>query len=304
MKKVISAISALILTIVTMTVCGIDAFAVYNYAQGFDGDTSKSGLYDGVDVFPDDREESLVTAIQASSEELRMNIYVYISDSYMSDYQTEIFADDTYDEMYGEDTDGIFYYLDLSGKSPAYDYISTSGKAVLLYQDKIDAIFNYLDNYLPASGQSYSEGDIYNAVSAFLSILRTYSDNTPKSSLKYYHDTSSGKYFYYTNGEYIVTKSKPPALWLIIITVCACIGSLTGFITYWAAKSRYKFKSTTNPSVYISHNETLYTQRSDTLIRTYVHKHKIESSGGGGRGGGGGGGHSHSGGHGGGGHHR
>jgi uncharacterized protein len=85
--------------------------------------------------------------------------------------------------------------------------------------------------------------------------------------------------------------------------VSAIIGLLTALITFLSSKGNYKFKAKTNPSIYLSKDNVNYTQKSDTHIRTYQTKRKIESSSGGGgsRGGGGGGG---GGSHGGGGHSR
>lgn len=294
MKKALSALSAIVIMFSMLPVLGVNAFAVKNYAQGFDGDSGNSRLVDNANIFSAENEASLTEEIQRYSAELEMNIYIYVSGTYRTDSQTEIFADDTYDETFGEDTDGVFYYLDLSGKQPAYDYISTSGKAVLIYEDVRESIFSYLDNYLPASGEAIYEDDIYDAVSGFLSCLDTYSSHD-STALEYYHDKSSGKYFYYKDGELVVSKSKPLAIWLNIALVSVLIGAVIALISYFITKSRYKFKASTNPNVYISRNESVFTNKSDVLIRTYVTKHKIESSSGGSHGGGGG--HSHSGGH-------
>lgn len=304
MKRIISALCTLIITLSLLPVFTVPASAAHNYHQEFDGDVSGSGIIDEKGIFEgyDEDLDALKSMIRETAEDLEMNIYVWVAGNSRSDYSTEIFADDTYDEMFGEDTDGVFYYLDISGKSPAYDYISTSGKAVLLYQKKIESIFSSLDNYLPASGETVYEDKIYLAIQKFLGLLRDYADNTP-GFLNYYHDSSSGKYFYYMGGEYVVTKSKPPALWLLIGVIGTGIGLITALICYFAIKSGYKFKKTTDPSVYVEKGRTNFLQQSDTFMRSYVTKHKIESSSGGGSRGGGGG-HSHSGGHGGGGHHR
>lgn len=299
MKKTISAFSAIVLLFSMLPFMALNVSAAKNYHKDDDIDSRYSMLWDDAGIFSEENFEFLNDNIQQYAEELEMNICIYVSGSVRSDYSTEIFADDTYDEMYGEDIDGIFYYLDLSGKRPAYDYISTSGKAVLMYQKHVDDIFSYLDNYLPSSGSEVYESDIYSAVNAFLAILDTYADENP-TFFDYYHDKSSGKYFYYKDGELIITKSKPPVLMMIIGAASVLIGLIIALIVYFSTKSGYKFKSATNPSVYVARNESMFTQKSDMLIRTYVTKTKIESS----SGGGGGGGHSHSGGHGGGGHHR
>lgn len=308
-KKISSLLAAALICISMLPMFIVNASAADSYTKGFNGNSERSCLVDteydsGAGLFSEQQREELNSAIVRYSEELQMNIMVWIGGTYRSDAATEIFADDTYDEIYGEDTDGIFYYIDLSGKSSAYDYISTSGKAVLIYEEKIDAMFNYLDNYLPASGQTIYPEDIYGAVTAFLSLLKSYYNNRPSSPLAYYHDVSSGKYFYYKGNELIITNSKPPALWLKSCMIALLIGLITGVLVYFITASRYKFKSSANPNIYMKNEATRFHEKSDILLRSYVTKHKIESSSGGGRGGGGGGGHSGGGGHGGGGHHR
>lgn len=308
MKRLLSLMASCVICLCLLPLYGLDAHADDNQYQGWDGDWRASKLIDNEygesGLFSNDNRNNLNEKIRSYARDLEMNIIVYIGGSYRSDDDTEWFCRDTYTENFGEDTDGVFYYLDLSGKSPAYDYIATSGKAVLLYEKNIDDIFDHLDTYLPSSGQLIQEQDIYDAVNSFLSQLSYYSENKP-SSFAYYHDKKTGKYFYYKDDEFIVSKSKPFMIWVYIFLVCAAIGALVGLITYFVTKSRYKFKSKTNPSIYLAGNDVNFTERSDTLIRSYVTKHKIETSSGGGgsRGGFSGGGHS-SGGFGGGGHHR
>lgn len=307
-KKFTSLISAVLICLSLLPMFVINAGAEENYGKGFDGNSDRSTLvdveYGGTGLFSELQKEDLYRDIASHSEQLQMNIMVWIGGSYRSDHDTVIFCDDTYDEIYGEDTDGIFYYIDLSGKSPACDHISTSGKAVLIYQDRIDSMFNNLDHYLPASGQPIYPEDIYDAVRAFLSMLETYANNRPSSSMAYYHDQSSGKYFYYKGDELIITKSKPPALWMKSLTIGIIIGLVVGLLVYFLTALRYRFKSSANPSVYMKNEASRFHEKSDVMLRSYVTKHRVQSDSGGGRSGGGGGGHSHSGGHGGGSHHR
>lgn len=303
MKKSVLIIVNIVLIIAILGLLGIQSAAKTDLAKGFDGNSIYSGFLDnsGLAENPDE----LTELIQKTSEELKMNIFIYVagaSDSYRSDYDIEVFADDFYDEIYGEDTDGIFYYMDLSGRSPAYDYISTSGKAVLLYQKHIDRIFSRLDNYLPPSGQTVYPENVENAVKEFLSAVTAYSKIAP-SSTSYYYDESSGKYMFMKNGEFVVSRHKPMIYNIILLLACMVFGLLVAVIVYFVTKSRYRFKKSQNSVVYVRNDKTVFHRSTDTFIRTYTTKHKIETSSGGGRSGGGGG-HSHSGGHGGGGHHR
>lgn len=304
MKKLISLIASAVIFAGLLPLMGINAFAAVNDYNGWDGNWQNSCLIDiefndGKGLFDDTNFAILDEKVKECAKELEMNIIIYIGGSYRSDASTMTFCNQAYENTFGEDTDGVFYYIDLSGKSPAYDYISTSGKVILLLEDHKEDIFSHLDNYLPASGNPVYESDIYNAVASFLNQLELYSEKEV-SYFSYYHDTNTNRYIYYKDGELMITPSKPPALWLHIALICTGIGILIAFISYFAIKHAYKFKSKTNPSVYLSGNNVQFSEKSDTFIRSYTTKHKIESSSGGHHGGG----HHGGGSHGGGGHHR
>lgn len=274
-----------------------------NYHNTAPIDVSESGIFDGYDFFDDTEEQELTQLIQSKAEQLDMNIYVFIAGSGQrrkSDYDTECFADDTYDELYGEDSDGVFYFMDFSGRKPAYDYISTSGKAVLAYQLRIQNIFSQLNKVLPSSDKTdfkpYKD-NIHQAVEIFLEQLERYEGHRDN----YYYDKSSGKYFYYKNDKLLITTKPPLSRRMLALGYAIPAGLLTTIIFYFVTKSRYKFKKSENPVTYVSHEKTVFTVKNDVYIRTHTTKTRIESSS---SSGGGGGGHSHSGGHGGGGSHR
>lgn len=301
MKKSVLIAVNIFLVALMIVILYFQSSAKTDISKGFDGQSSNSNFVDNADII--ENSDDITELIQQTSEELQMNIYVYIagsSDYNKSDYEIETFADSSYDEIFGEETDGVFYYIDLSGRSPAYDYISTSGKAVLLYQKNIDNIFSQLDNYLPASGQTVYSEDIENAIEKFLNLLKSYSNKIP-SSMEYYYDESSGKYMFMKNGEFLVSRNKPITYNLFFMGICIIIGLVTTVIVYFVTKHRYKFKKSQNSMVYVKNEKTVFNKNIDMFIRTYTTKHKIEtSSSSGSRGGGG---HS-GGGHGGGGHHR
>lgn len=277
-----------------------------NYYNDIPVDPSESGISDTYGFFDDDMLEAMNGLVQDKAEELDMNIFVFIANKKygMTDYQTECFADDTYDEMYGEDTDGVFYFIDFTGEQPAYDYISTSGKAVLMYEKNIQSIHDACQSILPPSGlddySGYSD-EVANVVGQFLTQLDYYYNN---SNVKYYHDSSSDKYFYYKGDKLVISYNPPLYKRLIPLIVALPVGIIAMLIFYFVTKSRYKFKKSENPVVYVSHEETQFIQKDDRFIRAYTTKTKIETDNSGSSGGGGGGGHSSSGGHGGGGSHR
>ncbi len=303
MKKSVLIIINIVLVVLMVLLLVIQSSAKTDVAKGFDGNSENSHILDSADKI--ENPEKLEKLVQETSEKLRMNIYIYIAgdaDRYRSDYEIECFADDFYDELYGEDTDGVFYYMDLSGRSPAYDYISTSGKAVLIYQKNIKKMFDNINKYLPPSGQTVYAEDIQNAVQAFLSVLDSYGNTKPKP-FEYYHDESSGKYMFMKNGEFVVSEHKPFLFNIALLAVCIVAGLIVAVIVFFVTKYRYRFKKSQNSSVYVKRDKTVFSRKTDTFIRTYTTKRKIETNSGGSRSGGGGG-HSHSGGHGGGGSHR
>lgn len=301
MKKVLIIMFA-VFALLPMTVS--TAFAE-NFHKTEKIDPSESMIEDRYGFFDDYMLEGLTMLVQEKAEKLDMNIYIYIAGRECigySDYRTECFSDDSYDEIYGEDTDGVFYFMDFSGKKPAYDYISTSGKAVLMYEDNIQSIHKACQALMPPSSVSdYSEytDDVANAVGQFLSQLDYYYKEKPSG---YYHDSSSDKYFYYKGDDLQITYGPPLSVRMMPLIFAVPAGIVAAFIFYLVTKSKYKFKTSANPVNYVSHDETQFTRREDRFIRTYTTKTKIERSSGGSSGGGGG--HSHSGGHGGGGSHR
>ena len=302
MKKSVLVIINIILVVLMFGVLVMQSSAKTDVAKGFDGNYINSSFLDNTGLV--ENPDELTTLVQQTAQKLEMNIFIYsagTSDSYRSDYDIEQFADDFYDEIYGEDTDGVFYYMDVSGRSPACDRISTSGKAVLLYQNCIENIFTRLDNYLPASTEPVKAEHIENAVKGFLSALEDYSTYKP-SAFEYYHDESSGKYMFMKNGEFVVSTHKPLIYNIVLMIVFLVVGAIVALITYFVTASNYKFKKSQNSVIYAKNENTVFRRSTDEFIRTYTTKHKIEtSSGGGGRSGGGG--HS-GGGHGGGSHHR
>ncbi len=247
-----------------------------------------NGILDGNTV------SELNSLAEETAHSVGINIAVYIAgtnDYYRSDYDIERFADSTYDSTFGDNTDGVFFYMDISGRRPAYDYISTSGKAILFYQHNIDnhVIFDRIYAYLPPSDQQCTANDVENAVKEFLDCMEGYAAETDDFT-SYYYDSKTDKYIYYKNGELQITSKRPLAAMFPVFLASIGIGFLVGIIVYFANKSKYKFKVSTNPSVYVSSEETKFLNRQDTFIRAHTTKTKIESSSSGGGGGGGGGG--------------
>lgn len=296
MKKFTIAALTLIMTILMFPVVPMSASAKENLAAGWSGDAEDSRFYDDADLFTDSEEEKITKSIQDAAEELKMNIIVYTAGSDhidKTDVDIKLFCDANYDNTFGAYTDGVFYFMDFSGRKPASDCISTSGKAELFYEEHINSIFSAVNPYLPPSGSDYTEytDDIKSAIDVFLGQLSAYED---KSAYRY--NEHSGKYLYYDGDEFVITDAKPLRQRLKMIFIAVPVGIIAALIYFFAMKHAYKFKSSMNPSAYVSSEDTRFLHREDRFIRTYTTKRKIESSSGGGRSGGGGGGGSHGGG--------
>ena len=179
MKKLAIAAITLFMTIFTLPVVPMSASAKENNSAGWSGDSSKSLFIDNADLFTESEEEEITEEIQEASEKLELNIIILAAGSeyYMGDEQTERFSDDSYDQTFGADTDGVFYFMDFTGKQPAYDYISPSGKGMVYYKSHIDDILDEVYYYLPSSDLDPADytDDIKDGISCFLGLLSEYS---------------------------------------------------------------------------------------------------------------------------------
>ena len=283
------------------------------YVEFSEDDVSKSGIIDEHGLFAGNQSllRKLESEIQECARDNNMNIVVFLPDSSRSNYtdsQTEYFAKNEYNSVFTENSDGILYYLDISGKRSAFDYFATSAGANLIYTQGIrDSIFNSLDQYLPSSSSSepLDPEKIGEAISSFCYYVDYYNTDKARESYFYASTADDPVYVYKKNGKTYVTKSAPPAKKMIVMIVSELIGGLVTLIIYLISKHNYKFKSKTNPRIYLSGDAVNLTQNADIFQGTHTTKTRIESSsGGGGRSSFGGGGSHHGGSMGGSGHHR
>lgn len=292
MKRILSAAAAALIAVLFMLpLCMVNASAV-NTAAGWSGDSARSCVIDDVGVYKDYGYalDKLNEEIKEYSERMQMNICVFIAgpDHRMSDSAEVQFCKDEYTERFGADTDGVFFFIDMSGKKPAYDYLATSGKAILFYQENVDDILDSACTFLPSS-DSYSadadyHADVSFAIREFWHQLEKYRDYF-RAGLKYYYDSNTRKYIYYFNGELRITKFKPPAIYLRALLIALVGGGITNLITFFVAKRNYKFKSKTNPNIYLSKEESRFSTKDDIFLRTHTSKSHIPQSSGGSGGG-------------------
>ena len=291
MRRFISAAVTLLTMLFILPVFSVTAFAD-NSAAGWSGDSSRSCVIDDVGVYNDYgfALDKLNEEVKDYSEKLQMNICVFIAgpERRMSDADEIQFCKDEYTELFGADTDGVFLFIDMTGKKPANDYMATSGKAILFYQEHVDDILDSACTFLPSS-DSYSadadyHADVSFAIREFWHQLDLYQKDF-RSGLKYYYDSNTHKYIYYFNGSLRVTKHKPPIVYLKSLLIGIVGGGLANLIAFFVCKKNYKFKSKTNPNIYLSKEESRFSTKDDIFLTSHTSKTHIPQSSGGSGGG-------------------
>ena len=298
---------AILLFLVSFLISGTALVRGKNLRVPFDGDTSRSGIIDDRNIIEPDEEERLNKLIKERSAKLEMNIVIFVSGTKLYDYETKNFTANTYDKLMGKEfTDGMLYYMDFSGKRPAYDYLWVSGSAAIIFPHNISEVTDKIIPYLPPSSkQNISQYDVIPGIEHFLDVISSYVENYSTNYLRYEEDKENKIYFFDTGKEFYVSKRPGPRLSLNLFGAFM-VGYITMLIIYFVTKHRYKFKDKTDARIYVANGKTVFTERSDVFIREHTTRVKIESSSGGHSGGGhhGGGGGGHSGGGRGGGSHR
>lgn len=254
----------------------VAVIAVFSGVQNVHAESADPAckVYDLSDKLTDAEEKSLNEKISAQSEKLQFNIAVVITDDlgsvsegYLTDYEKETvsqdFADNYYDELFGDYSDGI---LLLINDDLRWDMISTSGSLIEEYAPYIDG---FLDDVVP----KHRSGNYYDAAEIFVE----------RADLKVYKFADRFAPF------------------LIAIPIGLIASLIVCLIIARSYKTHKKYESKN----YNAGNQLNFREKSDSFIREYTTKTKIESSSssGGSRGSGSGGYHGSSSHHGGGGRH-
>lgn len=276
---------------------------------------SSSNVYlcDEGDFLSDAEFQEAMDELQEAADESGMNVALWIGSTAVgddSDADTIAFCDETYEELYGMNTDGVFLYLDMSGEASLFDYLSTSGKGQFYYTDnedynRVGIMIQDVEEYLPRG-----EEDLPSAIHIFCSDLKYYADQGVPTDKYYTYNKDTGKYLIMQDGQVQEVSELPKEYtailsWGTIVILAVLIGVIAFGISVLSIRKRYKFKAAGSLQNYLVANDVQYLQRSDQYLRTYTSRTKISSES---SGGGGGGGSSHSsssgGSHGGGGGHR
>ncbi|MDE5582898.1 MAG: hypothetical protein K2J08_04260 [Ruminococcus sp.] len=258
MKKIILIIVNIIIIAFIGVMISIKAFPKSEYPV----DIEKCVCVDVNGILGDTG--SINDSIRKTAEKLGFNIMIYVAgsaDADKTDYEIERYSENIYDDNFGAGTSGLIYYIDVSGRSPAYDYLSASGFARDIYRNKYSDITEYAGKSLPPSTEPVKKEHVSNAINAFLRDIESYA----KSPVDY-----------------------------TLILLCFGIGVATFIILFFAIKYRYRFKHGQDSAVYVAGDKTHFTNEQDIFIREYTTKTKIQTSshsggshGGGGHSGGG-----------------
>ena len=289
-------------------------FAFPSVSAKTEDSSSNVYLCDEGDFLLDSEFQTAMEELQNAADESGMNVALWIGNTEIgdgSDEDTVAFCDDTYEELYGIDTDGVFLYLDMSGAYSLYDYLSTSGKGQFYYSngedyDRVSTMIQDVEEYLERGNE-----DLPSAIHSFCHDLEYYADRGAPSEKYYTYNKSTGKSLILQAAQVKRVDNLPSEYtavfsWGTIIVLAVAVGLIAFLIALLSIRKRYQFKTAGSLQRCLVTNDVQYLERSDQFMRTYTTRTRISSESSGGGGGGGGSSHSSSSGgsHGGGGGHR
>lgn len=221
-------------------------------------------LHDYDNSLAPEEEEILISRIAETVEQVDFSVAVVITDYIgedKSDYAVMDFADVYYENYCGMDTDGILLLLNNDTK---YDWISTSGSCIDAYDQCIDPIFDSIwDNI--------KDGNFPSAVFGFC------------NSVIYFHENPVGysdyDYDYDDFDDSISFDIEMAFSTLLIIGIFITIGLI---VFSSIIKNNYSLKNNMGVNDYILKDSLVFSQQTDTYLRTYTTRTRISSSSSGG----------------------
>ncbi len=262
------------------------------------------GIISQIGLFDEEEFDELNELVRDTAAEINMYVCVVLAPDNSTDYQIEDFSELFYEELFGENTDGVIYYIPVSLYDSTYHYISASGLARLVYTDyendgydnRIDDIFDNIQPYIDRSSSTAYATGISNGIKEFCSSLEYFNAKGPKK-FYYSYDKYDDEYLYLKGEDVVISRTKPFYAIIKYAPIGLLVTAIVALISILSIKSSYKFRKSFSSSSYVEKDNTMFNVRTDTFIREYTRKTRIQSSssGGGGRSGGGrsgGGGHS------------
>lgn len=226
-------------------------------------------IYDFAELLTEEEEKELYEKVSMYINESSFDFaIVTINENPKSYYngqnKTAVYADDFYDYNDFKD-DGVLFLIDMENREY---YISTSGEAILMYDDE------RIDDILDNAEFSMKSGDYAEACRIVIESLSDYSEEGIPDSNANCEITSTGDYKCY---------KKVPYLPIIIATLLITIVTFAIIIT-----SYKKIRLAQNAANYIVKGKTKIDKRVDLFYDTHTSRTlRVESSSSGGSSGGG-----------------
>lgn len=218
-------------------------------------------VYDFADILTSDEENNLYYEATKFISEYNMDLaLVTIDDNFETAME---YANDFYDYNYfglGDTYDGLLILIDMDNRE---FYISTTGEAILMYNDyRIDGILDNMTPYMKS-------GSYYQAFSAGITTLSDYAKNgIPEGNKSSYID-SDGNYIY------VEQKSFPLSVFLIISFIVSTIVLIIFINKNKLVKKAYQASS------YMNDNKKVIKNISDTFLTTHTSRVRINTDSGG-----------------------
>ena len=258
-------------------------YAENRAAYGRESDTEIAYLCDEGEKLTAEEYDIVWSSLQETAQETGMHIGVWIGSTPMGQNATFEFCDNTYDDHFGINTDGIFLYLDLSGESNLYDHISTSGMGQFYYSNgedcnRIQDMFDAMNPYL-SMGEEY----IPEALDQFFGKVQYYAEKGTPSETYYVYNGDTNLYTILDDGV-LRNVSKLPAeytgvcSWKTITLIALLIGVVAGVFIFFSIRMHYRFKKAFAMDNYLQDQSVQYTVRTDQFLRRYQSKTKISSN--------------------------
>lgn len=222
-------------------------------------------VYDFADLFTDEEENTLFNYINDFIESYQMDMAIITTNE--NDKSTaEIYADDFYDYNgfgIGDTYDGLLFLIDMDTRTM---HISTTGEAILIYDDnRIDSMLDTAYSYI--SNQNY-----YKTAYSFINVAGTYAKaGIPASNTDYEIDS---------NGDYVRKKEPFPFLFFSVISF-----AISGIFIAIARSKHNVVKKATEAKNYLIRGSMAITKSLDRFVNSHtstIYIPKTSSSGGGG----------------------
>ena len=222
-------------------------------------------LHDIDDSLTTNEEAQVLTDLMNAVRDTDFNIGIVITNDIgtdKSDYGVMDFTDVYYEDYCGKDTDGVLLLINNDTK---YDWFSTSGRCINMFYGKDDEVLDSTYDYLV-------DGNYGLACQAFVQSVKYYGINAN------YDDDDGFDYSYDEDGHHLHIEADDLeggfglfffAFFAAVIAVSIFAGSIN---------SNYKMKKNVSAANYKLPNSLVFTQSTDTFIRTYTTRRRVSSS--------------------------